>query len=255
MGNIPLRRLTGQSSISRNRGFIFDNQQGIPVVGTFHPSFLLPRKKEKSASKYTWVVIMDIRKALRVAQGQREVFPQQYLLDPSPDQALEFVGEYERTQDVKLAWDLETVYKLKTKNEQKLKLEEKQQITRISFAFRSGYAMTIPWMPEYVRKVIGPLFRMNRDKVGHNSHGFDEPIILLQEKMEMSGTLLDNMDAFHVLQPNLDRNLEFVTSLMTDHIAPWKHMSQAEPEFYSCVDADATITSFNRITTMMKKVE
>lgn len=257
MGGIPLKRMAGQSGgITRNRGFIFESAQGIPVVGTFHPSYLLPRKKEKSSAKYTWVVIMDIRKALRVAAGKRDLVPQTYLLDPSIDRAKGFINQLlnESGRDLYLAWDLETLYKLKQKNEQKLKLEEKQVITRISFAFKPGFAMTVPHDPLYLSEVILPLMRLNIPKVGHNSHGFDEPIVRLQEGWEVNGVLHDNMDAFKVLQPNIERNLEFVASLMTDHLKPWKHLSQSEPEWYSAQDSDATITSFLRILSMMRTV-
>ena len=125
----------------------------------------------------------------------------------------------------------------------------------ISFAFRPGYAMSIPYTPEYRQKVIQPIMGLNRPKVGHNSKGFDEPIVIFQEGWELNGALYDNMDAFHVLQPNLERNLEFVASLLCDHLRPWKHLSQAEPEFYSCVDADATVTSFMRIMVALRSIE
>jgi uracil-DNA glycosylase len=256
MGGIPLKRMASVSGgITRNRGFIFEGANNIPVVGTFHPSYLLPRKKEKSSAKYTWVVIMDIRKALRVAAGKRDMFPQSYLLDPSLDRAIQFMNQLvNEPGSPYLAWDLETLYKLKQKNEQKLVLEDKQVITRISFAFRPGFAMTVPHEEPYLSRVIRPLMAMNVPKVGHNSHGFDEPIVLFQEGWEVNGVLHDNMDAFHTLQPNLERNLEFVASLMTDHLKPWKHLSQSEPEWYSAQDSDATITSFLRILSMMRTV-
>lgn len=255
LGGTALSRLAGQSGITRNRGFVFETNSGIPVVGTFHPSFLLPRKKEKANSKYTWVMIMDIRKALRIAQGKRNTYPQHYLLDPHPDKAREFIGEYERTPGVKLAWDLETLYKLQQKNEQKLVLENKQTITRISFAFRPGYAMTVPHTPEYLEKVILPLMRMNRPKVGWNVFGFDLPIVTFQEGWEVNGVMFDGMDQFHLLQPNIERNLEFATSILADHLSPWKHLSQAEPEFYSCVDSDATITDVVMLDQIMAERE
>lgn len=255
LGGVALRRLTGQSGIMKSRGFIFDSPYNIPVVGTFHPSYLLPRKKSKGSAKYTWVMIMDMRKAVRVAAGKRDLYPQSYLMDPGFDKAYDFMGEYDRTPDAILAWDLETLYKLKQKNEQKLKLENKQVITRISFAFRPGYAMTVPWIPEYLEKVINPLFRLNRPKVGWNSKGFDEPIIILQERMELNGLLYDAMDQFHVFQPNIERGLEFASSILTDHLQPWKHRSQSDPEWYSCVDSDATITNKLRMDSIMTAME
>lgn len=256
MGAIPLKRMAGMAGpITRNRGFIYDGLDNIPVIGTFHPSYLLPRKGEKSAAKYTWVVIMDIRKALRVAAGKRDLIPQHYLMDPGPDVANEFMGEYEQTEGAILAWDLETLYKMKTANEQKLVLESRQTITRISFAFKPGYAMTVPYNSDTFARVIQPLMRMNRPKVGWNSKGFDEPIVIKQEGWEMNGVLMDAMDQFHVFQPNIERNLEFATSILTDHLKPWKHLSQAEPEFYSCVDSDATITDKLRLDSIMSEVQ
>lgn len=245
MGAVPLKRLTSVSGgITRNRGFIYETPDGIPVVGSFHPSYLLPRKKEKSASKYTWVMIMDIRKALRVAEGRRKVYPQVYLQDPSVDRAFQFMMEYDREPaSTTLAWDLETLYKMQMKNEQKLELEGAQPVIRISFSFRPGYAMSIPTTKEMWEKIIRPIMRMNRPKVGWNSKGFDEPIMMFQEHVEMNGVLLDAMDQFHIFQPNIERNLEFATSICTDHIQPWKHLSQSDPPFYSCVDGDATISN------------
>jgi uracil-DNA glycosylase family 4 len=257
MGAIPLKAMAGiTGGITRNRGFIYGGLHDVPVIGTFHPSYLLPRKKEKSSAKYTWVVIMDIRKALRVASGQRDLVAQHYLEDPSIDGAREFMGEYERESvSTKLSWDLETLYGMNIGNEQKLQVEGRQTITRISFAFKPGYAMTIPYTPEYRTHIIEPMMSMNRPKVGWNSHGFDEPIVLLQEGWELNGTLLDGMDQFHVFQPNIERNLEFATSILTDHLAPWKHLSQSDPEFYSCVDADATITNVLRLDDIMSHIE
>lgn len=255
LGGTALKRLTGLSGITRNRGFIIEGSDGIPVVGTFHPSYLLPKKGEKAASKYTWVMIMDIRKALRVAQGKRDLYPQQYLMDPHPDKAIQFMNEYTSTPGITMAWDLETLYKLKQKNEQKLELDERQTITRISYSWRPGYAMTIPWIEPYISQVIIPIFEMNRPKVGWNSKGFDEPIVILQEHINMGGVLYDAMDQFHTFQPNIERGLEFATSILCDHLGAWKHRSQSDPEWYSCVDSDATITNHIRLNTMMSQVE
>lgn len=513
LGGGPFKDLTGLSGITKHRGFVYESKHNIPVVGTLHPEYLLPRKKDKGGSKYTWVVMMDIRKALRVASGKQNKFPQRYLLDPSIDVAKQFIGEYLQRERVKLAWDLETLYKLKQKNEQELKLENKQVITRISFAFQPGHAMSIPWTPDYRREIIEPLFRLDRPKVGwncptptqrvltadllwvdagslvvgdeliafdaevqegrknrryntaivtnatrgigqvkrvsfndgtsvevtnehpwlitwypkrgntrtkwvktkdlhigdvftrrlplwqtntshsggylagvydgegslsttetgtgavafsqnaggvqlrttallkdcgftlglyatgrcitqeqdgfrhikigggapevarflgsvrpqrllskfttemlgsvsgyrmpqltitaivdlgeqeivqlststatymlegfgaHNSKGFDEPIILLQEGMEMNGPLLDGMDQFKVFQPNIERNLEFVASILVDHLQAWKHRSQSDPEWYSAVDSDAAISIVDQLDDIMRQIE
>lgn len=256
MGNVPLKRMAGVTGpITRNRGFIQDGLHNLPVIGTFHPSYLLPRRKEKSSAKYTWVVIMDIRKALRVASGKRELIPQTYWLDPSPDKAQEFIAQLLQEPNPTLAWDLETLYKMKAKNEQKLKLENKQPITRCSFSFKPGFAMTIPYDPIYRERVIQPMMKLNIPKVGWNSKGFDEPIVIFQEGWELNGTLLDGMDEFHTFQPNIERGLEFATSLLSDHLKAWKHLNLSEPEWYSAQDADATITNHFRLQEALRSIE
>ena len=257
LGGTALGRLTQQGGmrILRNRGFIFDSPYNIPIVGTYHPSYLLPRKREKSSAKYTWVMIMDIRKAIRVAEEKRWLVPQHYLMDPTIDQAREFMGEYIRTPDVKLAWDIETLYKMANKNEQTLKLENAQTVTRLSMAFRPGYSMSIPYDPLFRREIIQPIMRMNRPKTGWNSSGFDLPIVIFQEGWEMNGILYDAMDQFHVFQPNIERNLEFATSILTDHLRPWKHLSQSDPVYYSCVDGDATISNSVQLDLIMNDIQ
>lgn len=200
---------------------------------------------------------MDVRKAIRVAEGKRELLPQSYLLDPSIDRAVQYYNEYMDTpgDDVWMAWDYETLYKLKNKNEQKLKLEDKQTITRISYSFRPGYAMTVPYVEPFISRIIVPIFRARRAKVGWNSRGFDEPIAIFQEGMELNGDLHDGMDMFHTFQPNVERNLEFATSILSEHLKPWKHLSQSEPEWYSAQDSDATITDAYRLRDIMRSRE
>ncbi len=48
---------------------------------------------------------------------------------------------------------------------------------------------------------------------------------------------------FHFLQSDLPKSLEFVAPFYTD-VAPWKHLSQAEPAFYNATDNDVTLRCF-----------
>ena len=70
--------------------------------------------------------------------------------------------------------------------------------------------------------------------------------------VEVNGDLHDGMNAFHVWLPNLPKGLEFVTSLCSDHIQPWKHLSMVEPALYSCIDSDAALENFLHIEHVLK---
>jgi len=48
---------------------------------------------------------------------------------------------------------------------------------------------------------------------------------------------------FHFLQSDLPKSLEFVAPFYTD-VAPWKHLSQAEPAFYNATDNDVTLRCY-----------
>ena len=250
LGNIPMRRLTGQLGIMRYRGSVLDGPRNIPVIPTFHPSFLLPRRKEKSSAKWTGPVISDMRKAIRLARDGFTRRVPKYLLDPQPAQALQFVEEYERTPDCYLSWDIETPYKISKGDESQLGEEDASIILRISFSFRVGYAMSVPWQAPWM-PVIQRLLQSNRPMVGWNAKAFDIPKVR-EAGIEVQGELHDGMNAFHVWLPNLPKGLEFVTSMCSDHILPWKHLSVAEPALYNCIDSDAALENFLHIENVLK---
>ncbi len=248
LGNTPLERLTGFSGIKRYRGFVLDGPGGIPVVATFHPSFLLPRRGEESSAKWTGVVVWDLKRAEDIARNGFVREPVRYLLDPPAHAALAFFDDYERALDqnpqLALAWDIETPGKLKKRDEEELS-EIDFTIVRMSFAFEPRYAMSIPFLPPWY-PVIEALLGHDGIKVGWNDRTFDR-VVVRANGLPLNGTLYDGMDAWHVLQPSLPKKLEVVTSFYAPHMTPWKHLAKPEPEFYSACDADATICDWNGI--------
>jgi len=250
LGNIPMRRLTGTLGISRYRGFVLDGPKGIPVIPTFHPSYLLPRRGQKSSAKWTGPVISDIRKAIRIARDGFERRISTYLLDPHPDRAWEFANEFEREKDCFLSWDIETPYKIASE-ESDLKQGDNTTIFRISFCFRVGYAMSIPWEVRWM-PIIKRLLTCNRPMVGWNIKAFDVPKVA-EAGVIVVGDVHDGMNAFHVWLPNLIKKIEFVTSLCSDHFLPWKHLNIAEPALYNCIDADAALENFLYIRMMLQR--
>lgn len=255
LGSIPLRRLTGATSITRYRGFVLPGPAGSWVVPTFHPSYLLPRRGQAKTSRFVGAVAFDIKKAVEIARTGFSRPAGYYLCDPPPSVAMSFVLEYEAAlaadPDTYLSADIETPYKLKTPDEQALtggdeeEEEDTQEdtadvaepILRISFAFRPHYAMSVPWLPPYlplIQRLLGSAGR----KVFWNG-GFDVPV-LRRNGMRVEGPIVDAMWAWHVLQSDLDRGLESVSSFYTS-LLPWKHTSNEDPAKYNAIDSDAAL--------------
>ena len=242
LGNTPLRRLCGVDGIDRLRGFVLSTYDGIPVVPTYHPSYLLPRKGQPSTSHHIPLVIRDLLLAKRIAKSgfEREVFT--VLEDPTPTEFAAYVDAYEKAlakdPDLPLAVDIETPYKLNHKDEEEFD-EVDTQIVRISFGYERGRAVSIPWDTPWM-----PMIKRLLASAGHkwwwNGWTFDVPIIQAQG-VEINGVQEDMMWAFHLLHPDLRYGLERATSLYAPDLPPWKHESQARPAYYSGMDSIALL--------------
>ncbi|HDP95705.1 MAG TPA: uracil-DNA glycosylase [Candidatus Aminicenantes bacterium] len=66
LGKVAANRLLGNhAAISRMRGRIF-SFKGIPVVPTFHPSYILHQRGKESISKAKWEVWADMQEVLKL---------------------------------------------------------------------------------------------------------------------------------------------------------------------------------------------
>lgn len=250
LGAIALNRLTGFNEIGRYRGYTLDGPNGIPVIATYHPSFLLPRKKQMSSAKLTGVVIWDLLRAVEIAEQGYRREPTEYLIDPPPESCAPFLFEIINRADY-IAWDTETAGKGKVAEDELKREQWDDRLVRASYAYRPRHALTIPWTPEYMgthRAILGSRI----PKVGWNDRGFDTPIVR-RERVELNGIQYDGMEAWHVLQPSLRKKLEFVASFYASHLLPWKHLYHSDFKLYSAIDADATICSWLGIIASLQK--
>lgn len=244
LGNNSLTQLTGHHGITRYRGFVLDGPGGVPLIPTFHPNYLIPRRGELSSAKWTGAVIWDLLKAEKIAREGFTRAPVDYVLD-SPIGTDRFVRDYldalRANPLLPLAWDIETPGKLSKKDEDEVE-EIDYTIVRVSFAFRPRYALTVPWQPRWM-EAIKVLLGTSGPKIGWNDALFDRPVVRANG-VEVNGPLHDAMNAWHVLQPALPKKLEMVASFYAEHMQPWKHLSKSDPEFYSAADADGTICNW-----------
>ncbi len=208
-----------------------DEQEGRKKRGMRHP----PR--------FTGAVVDCIKKTLQLPY----VPPMKtdYLCDPSPIRFEQWVDEFEAAcvhdDALMLSWDIETPYKINEDDEEEM--EEKRRevekiILRISFSYREGHAVSVPHTPEYKRG-IQRLLGYKGIHITWNGIQFDVPVTEANG-YSIAGLVWDGMDAFHLLQTDLDKGLEAVSGLATD-LMPWKHLSDVDPALYSCIDSDAAL--------------
>lgn len=249
LGNTPLERLTGRSGITRFRGYPLRGPFDTWVIPTFHPSYLLPRRGQKSTSHLTPAVIRDFKLALEIAERGYSRPTPIYLEDPPVSRAGAFYLEWVNAGCPPLSIDIETPYKLTTRDEEGLDTLD-TQIIRTGYCFRPNYAMSIPNTPEYesVHKAFIERHRDTPDdkpiqKIVWNGYHFDMPTIRAATNWKLGGEWIDGMWAFHYLQPDLPRGLESVGSYYFNQ-PPWKHLSKENPALYNCMDADAALQNW-----------
>lgn len=252
LGNTALERLTGLSGITRYRGYVLDGPFSTKVIPTFHPSYLLPRRGQKSTSHLTPAVVRDFQRALEIARADGFLRPQPtYLCDPHVGQAWAFHAEWRASGFAPLSIDIETPHKLTTADEEALD-ELDAQIIRVAYCFRPGYAMSIPWTPDYMHVHRAMLEEQSaHDKIWWNGWHFDIPVIQTTG-MNPTGRHIDAMWAWHYLQPDLPRGLESVGSYYYDGL-PWKHLGKEQPAKYNAIDADVALQNWIGIERGLRK--
>ena len=239
MGDIALRRLTGRHVVKEWRGYVIETEYG-PVIPTYHPSFL-----GRGNFPLCEVWQHDLRTAVRVSREGVKRAPIRYAERPSPSEALAWTQDYLRDPSRLLAFDIETPY---SPDVDEVELQEKSDllyeeddpsytIVRISFSWEGKTAISMPWCQPYIgyaRQLLG-----TAQKLAVWNGNFDVPR-LRANGAEIPGHVYDYMLLFHMVKPHIPYGLKYVATFYTD-LPQWKHQSASNPEYYSCVDADALI--------------
>lgn len=261
LGDKALERLISERESFRwfNRVVMWGDKY---VVPNLLPSALLPYKDpdidtDEDARRHPprlhGIVMASLRKAVDIAKNgyvlKRE---EHYLEDPLPLVFTEWVNAYLTAGSPQLSFDIETPYKMKKSSEEDFDEQEyDREILRISFAHNPHHAVSIPFSPEYYDGIRTLLVQPAR-KIVWNGRTFDIPI-LNNSGFPVNGEIYDGMDAWHFIQSDLEKGLEFVSGIYTD-ILPWKHLNNAKPAYYSCVDADAALRNCLGIQAEMEKL-
>ena len=233
MGNVPFQALTGRRGILKARGYLWEGD-GYHILPTVHPSFI-----QRGQSKYAAPFIHDVQKAVTLARDGLPITPTDYLLNPSPMEALGWAKEYrevlEGSPSAKLAYDIETPRKSEDEGSLKDEDDPTYFIWRIGFSYRSHAAMSIPWEPPYL-PAIKLLLESEGEKVVWNA-SFDNPRIRANG-VEIEGLVHDGMVAWHILHSDLPKGLGFVVPFTCPWEPAWKHTANSSPALYNAKDAD-----------------
>lgn len=245
MGDWALRSLTGVSGITKVRGAVIETEYGL-VVGSFHPAYLLRGKLHLSKVWQT-----DLKRALYLARHGKPAFKTYYILNPTGLDAQKFHENWVLAGRPPLATDIETVHpKGFDKDEEPLGGEEGEEadlapsedpsyrILQISFSYKGGEAITMPWLEPYISWAL-KLLAEATTLYTWNGESFDLPRLVAAGAV-IKADHIDVMNLWHLLEPALPMGLKPTSTLFFFDIpAAWasRALASEEPELYSCLDS------------------
>jgi len=231
LGNQALFALTGKSSIEKWRGSILPCTlvPGRKVMGTYHTAAAL------RTYPWTYIIEHDLRRARRESLSPDIRRPvRKFLLDPTLVEAVEYIDSLGDPISV----DIETI--------------GMETIACVGISDRPDRAICIPFiggrlLPSelaYVWRRLDNLFR-SRGIIGQNiqfdltrleRYGFRFPRIHF-----------DTMLAHHLLYPEFDHDLGFITSIYTNE-PYYKDEISTDLWPYNCKDAACTYEAYEGLT-------
>lgn len=251
LGEPALRYITGQQDLFRWRGRQVQAHNRI-IYPTMDPYMLLPRYApdedddddegsglNHAPARFQGVWVWDIQQALKQGNDPRALPDMsRYSVDPPRHIWQAWVDHLLACS--RISFDIETAYKMSKMNDEEWETQGlvDGQVLRISFCGEPGKSVSVSWTAEYMEG-INAILASSVAKLGWNCAMFDVPK-LEKEGHRVGGKVLDYQDGWHIVESDLPKGLEWVTSFYTN-FQPWKHLNTANPGLYSCIDADAAL--------------
>lgn len=226
------------AGLGKRRGYVEWSQLlNCWVIPTYDPSFIM-----RGNQKLTGVWLNDIQHALLIAKEGHQSHKCSVLEDPTPMEFFRWLVGYETilatNPTALLAYDIETLGKQSTKEDELDLGDQSYTITRIGFCYQEGEAVSVPWSAEYMPH-IQRLMGSSGIKVAHNQN-YDRARILAAG-MTINGTAYDTMWAWHVANSDLEKGLGFVATFCCPDQPRWKHLGHVNQAFYNATDAEVTL--------------
>jgi uracil-DNA glycosylase family 4 len=283
LGGIPMRELSGMSGhrqgILMLRGYPLPSNHyhpsigTIPVVGTYHPSYLRRGEKQESEEganvesaagrgmDLLGVLVRDIQYAVQIARQGAPAKPELDMkLWGTRESLLRVVEDAEAHPDLPIAWDIENDELMNVEDESELvtKLVLTEAITQIQFSLRLNEAWVFHWTDDLADLVVR-LMALPNPKLGFNDRLSDRPITrrFLRDKgheIVFAGDTHDLMDMWHHSQPDLPKGLQHVTSFCAPELGPWKHLNISDRGTYGALDVIAPQRIYAKLPGDLRKL-
>ena len=283
LGSVPTRTITGMSGYNQGikliRGFVlrssrpeyFVDGNPIPVIASYHPSFLLRASKTRSKDKdaggtgakvekaeggmsLSGVVTRDIQLALSIAKNGAPTPHQFQTVKGDRDVFENLIKDYELHPEWDIAWDIETPRSIDMADDESEIDSIQARVTQIQFAHHADAGYVFPgFEAQYVREGTRRLLALPNRKLSWNGWKFDNKVVSGHHGIPILGIDIDLMSAWHWVQPDLPKGLQFATSFHAPHLAPWKHLAIADEDTYGACDVISLILNRDGIFRVMEE--
>lgn len=266
LGAISTRTITGMAGYNQGiklvRGFIIPSNRPeymvdgkpIPVIPTYHPSFLLRASKTRSKGwdgeatggkiekaeggmALAGVVRRDIELALQVARTGAPPRRKYEVIQGNREVMDALIREIELHPERAIAWDIETPRSIDMADDESEIDSIQANVTQIQFALDADRGFVFPgFSAAYVREGTRRILSSPNRKLSWNGWKFDNKVVSGHHGIPILGEDVDLMSAWAWIQPDLPKGLQYATSFHAPDLGPWKHLALSDEWVYGACD-------------------
>lgn len=268
LGGVAWHELTGlyHTNIEQGRGYIVPARKeygGLPVVGTYHPSFIIRGSKRKSVetgartekqSGGGWgfysVLKRDIALAMLLTQRDlpKTVDGPGIKKFATRDDWELAIRMCEENPNLIISYDFETPMSVLQGDESEFD-KAAGSITQFQISLGEGHALVSSW--DYsLMALIKRLFESKNRKLDWNGRGFDRDI-MRNLGIRFMGEWHDGMRMWSHWERDLPRGLQYVASFVSPQDGPWKYLFEHDLRTYGVRDVIEPIRIFEFLERQM----
>jgi uracil-DNA glycosylase family 4 len=229
-------------AIGSIRGYKFETIYGIPMIASFHPSFIT-----RTGRVFTGVLINDLETAVMLARGEWREFTTNYIESPTLKEAEEFYALCKANPNKPISYDIETPRTSLIVDESEIEditvsLDDIRDIKSIQFSLSPGTAIFLNWTDDFI-EIARKVLKLPNDKLSWNGWKLDSASLKYHLGDDaIAGENIDVLWCWKWLNQDFKKTgkaLQFAVNFVCKEFPAWKHHSEDEPTWYGCLDVDA----------------
>ena len=211
LGSFPLHALTGDSSITKWRGSVFDcivgrKRRTVKVICTNNPAHIMRNLTMEPMFR------LDLHKLKRVIDGSFTTHKVTGIINPSYERAIEYIDKLDN-EERPIAFDIEIIA-----NETACIGFANNAYEGICINFRDGSTNRYSLEQErLLRDKIQDFFNDTSNQFIAQNGSFDMGWLWFKDRINVPKIWFDTLLAHHTLYPRLPHNLGYLTAQYTDH--------------------------------------